>query len=183
LHRLPFTAVLIVLSTIMAMAAAYGCIWLTSRKSTAWAGSALAAVLFAFACVPVFWWAVELQLPLYGALRGASLSDECLFSAAVLALIQSGAYVDCLRQDRSARALLATFAMLLPALLSADPILEILYAWPGAGRAVITGLGDGHHGSYYVAYVLFSAGVVICLRAITNARGGITAVVDLVEPL
>lgn len=186
--RLPATLYLMGASVLIALALAAICTVFAKRR-VAWLGALLAAVLFAFMCVPVFWLAIVLQFaaavhgltlgPLVLQLPTAGISgsenptiaerlSHLALPAIVLALFQAGAYVDATRDGFSAHRLAAAFAILLPGLVSADVIVELLFAWPGIGRWFWASGGQGGAANR-LAFVVGTAGMVIAARAIAQA--------------
>jgi len=184
-ERLPMTLELVIASVIIGLALAAICT-LLSRRPTAWLGAALAAVLFLCMCIPVFWIALTgqlvfaahgihifgyfVQLPSagfaqYDAFNITDRLTHLVLPATLLALVQAGAYVDSMRSDFSVRRLFAAFALLLPAILSADVLIEIIFAWPGVGRSFFAN-GEPYHTSSMVAFLLFGAAAVIIVRSV-----------------
>lgn len=186
-ERLPATLELIGASVIIALTLAGVCAAFSTPR-TAWFGASLAAVLFLVVCIPAFWLALTAQLifavhglnvgPLALHLPAAGMSrsdkptpgDELLhlvLPATLLALFQAGAYVDSMRIGISPRRLLATFATLLPAMVSADLVVEVIFAWPGDGRALFYSIGQ-FGTSYILAFLISSAAIVIAVRAVAR---------------
>lgn len=203
-ERLPITLELIIASVIIALALATICT-LLSRRPTAWLGGVVAAVLFLFMCIPVFWIALMgqlvfaargihilayfVQLPSAGFAQYDTFNITDRFThlvlpATLLALVQAGAYVDSMRSDISARRLLATFGLLLPAILSADVLIEIFFAWPGVGRSFYANF-EPYHTSSMVAFLLLSAAAVIIVRSVAAMLSGPddTDYVEVFQPL
>lgn len=203
-ERLPITLELIIASVIIALVLATVCT-LLSRRPTAWLGAIVAALLFVFMCIPVFWltlmgqlvFAVRgvhiftyfVQLPAAGFAQYQTFDITDRFThlvlpATLLALVQAGAYVDSMRSGTSAWKLFATFALLLPAILSADVLIEIFFAWPGVGRSFYRDF-EPYHRSYMVAFLLLSAAAVIIVRTVASGvgRSEDTDAVEVFQPL
>lgn len=158
-ERLPVTLELITASVTIALVLA-AVFMLLSRGPTVWLGAIVAALLFAAACIPVFWIA-HIAQPIITVHTGIG---HLVLPATLLALLQAGAYVDSLRGGISARRLFATFALLLPAILSADMVVETFFAWPGVARSFY--ISEPYHTSYMAAFLLLSAAAVIIVRAV-----------------
>lgn len=203
-ERLPVTLELIVASVIIAVGLAAIC-KLLLRRPTAWLGAILAAILFAFVCIPLFWLALSWQLAFavhgvrifaylvqvptagYAQSQTFNIGDRfthLVLPATLLALIQAGAYVDSMRNGVSARRLFGTFASLLPAVISADFVVEILFAWPGVGRAFY-GVSEPYHRSYMGAFLLLSAAAVVGFRTIARmvSRSDDVDISEVLQPL
>lgn len=200
-QRLPATLELIIASVIVAFALA-GICTLLSRGKTAWLGALAAAVLSIFLCIPVFWLAPVAQLVLavmgvhvfsyvvqfpaagIGQPYGFDFRDvvvHLLVPAMLLALVQAGAYVNALRDGISGRRFLAAFAVMLPAIVSADVLIEIFFAWPGVGRAFYSE-AEPHNTSFMVAFLLLSAAAIVITRTLARVVRAPDAV-EVFEPL
>jgi peptide/nickel transport system permease protein len=205
-ERLTPTLMLVAASVIIALILATLWAALSASRRIARVGGIVATVLFAAVCMPVFFLALMVQLGLgvhgvhigsfflqlpTGGIAGSdafSIRDRVahlILPATLLALVQAGAYVDCMRRGISPRALFSTFALLLPAILSADMVVEIIFAWPGEGRALYYYLAEGSGGSFLLAGLLVSSAIVIAVRAIARAldHEPDLAQNDVLEPL
>lgn len=183
-ERLPLTLELVTASVIIALALAAATI-LLSRLPKAALGLALGALLCGLTCVPLFWIALfgEAAFAHTGAFGGRgsfSIAERFLrlaLPATLMALVQAGAYVDSMRGEISVKRLFSRFALLLPAIVSADVIVETFFAWPGAGHLFFFDFAQQHM-SNMAAFLLLSAAATIAVRAVGG--GGLA---EVAEPL
>lgn len=204
-ERLPATLELIIASAFIALALAVAC-KLLSGPTTARTGAILCSILTAVMFVPLFLlipitqlvfalrglhvFSHVLQLPAGGLSQNATFTAvdrlrHLVMPATILAVVQAGAYVDSMRLGLSARVLFATFARLLPTILSADIIVEGFFAWPGVGRPFFMET-EPHHTSYVVAIALLSAAAVLIVRTAALPVGRpdrIDAAIEVFEAL
>jgi ABC-type dipeptide/oligopeptide/nickel transport system permease component len=140
-------------------------------------------------CVPVFWLAQLTQLAF--AVHGVHIAHwlielpsggDLVLPASVLAVFQAGAYADALRKGISARTLFATFAALLPAIMSADVIIETIFAWPGVGRMFYLSLSQDFISSMF-AVATCTAAIVLFVRAAAAVLAPKASADDVLEPL
>lgn len=151
--------------------------------------------------IPVFWLAVALQILLGGhelhfgrsvvqfptggfaeayPLRPFDVLYHLALPVFALTVFQAGVYAQYLRRRYSIGSIVTAFTDILPAILSADMVVELVFAWPGIGGFFWHHAG---HVSFTFTFFLVIGVAIVIVRALADALGAGRRLGALREPL